>query len=159
MSVWVVVKCRCPDRKSLTGSSSGGYACGHEDGAAVSTSPNDLIGYGHDLERIYKHRPGMFELWRKIGSWRRFSHRGDLELQPDEAMMWQLEIEQLQRFLSGEEFMGWDEMQLWLKLREEVRLTYTRVGAEPPAVADVLAGGLALCRASQETGNPIEFQG
>ena len=159
MGVWVVVNCKCPDGKSLAGSSSGGYACGHEDGTAVSISPNGLIGYGYDLERIYKHRPGMFEVWRRISSWRRSSHRGDLGIRPVEAMMWQLEIEQLQRFLSGEEFMGWGELQLWRKLREEERRTYTRVGAEPPEVEDVLAGGLALCRASQETGNPIEFRG
>lgn len=72
--------------------------------------------------------------------------------------MWQLEIEQLQRFLSGEEFMGWDEMQLWYRLRDEERTSYERANDKPREVQDVLAEGLAICRASQETGNPIEFE-
>jgi hypothetical protein len=158
MSAWVLVKCKCPNRHPLGESLWGDYACGHRDGAVISTSPYHLITYGADLERIYKHQPEMFEMWRKIRKWRSYSHRNnDLHLQPGEVLMWQLEIEQLQRFLSGEEFMGWDEIQLWRKLREEERLSYARANDEPRNVQEVLAEGLALCRASQKTGNPIEF--
>jgi hypothetical protein len=158
MGAWVLVKCNCPNRHPMGDSPYGDYACGHRDGGIISTSPYHLIEYGRDLVRIYKHRPEMFVVWRKICEWRSQSHKyGDLCLSPDEVLMWQLEIEQLQHFLSGEEFMGWDELQLWNKLREEERLSYERANDEPPEVADVLAEGIAICRASQETGNPVEF--
>ena len=48
-------------------------------------------------------------------------------------------------------------MQLWNKIREEERLSYVRANDKTPDVDEVLETGLALCRASQETGNPIEF--
>ena len=159
MSAWVLVKCNCPNRRPLKDSSWGPHACGHQDGALITASPGDVIGYGFDLERIFKDRAGMFEVWRKISEWRTRSHRGGLHISPEEAGMWQLEIEQLQRFLSGEEFMGWRELQLWNKLREEEQQSYARVEDVPTEVGDVLAQGLALCRASRETGNPIEFSG
>ena len=159
MSAWVHVKCTCHDRHPVGNTVYGAYSCGHEDGAIISLSPYNLILYGADLERIYKHQPEMFEVWRKIRAWRSLSYRlGDLLLQRDEALMWQLEIEQLQRFLSGEEFMGWGEMQLWNRLRDEERKSYERANDKPREVQDVLAEGLAICRASQETGNPIEFE-
>jgi hypothetical protein len=53
--------------------------------------------------------------------------------------------------------MGWDELQLWNRLREEERQKYARVGHEPTGVDEVLAAGLALCRASRERGKPVEF--
>jgi hypothetical protein len=53
--------------------------------------------------------------------------------------------------------MGWDESQLWNKLREEERLSYTKANWEPPGIEETLATAMALCRASQKTGNPIEF--
>ena len=158
MSVWVFVKCICPNRRRLGESRLDDFVCGRTDGAIISTSPNSLITYGYDFERIYKHQPEMFEVWRKLPKWRRYSHRyDDLHFLSDEALMWQLEIEQLQRFLSGEEFMGWDELQLWNKIREEERFSYARANDKPPDVVEVLETGLSLCQASQETGNPIEF--
>lgn len=163
MSAWVLVKCNCPDRRPLRDSPRGPHGCGHDDGALVTTSPNDVIGYGFDLERIFEGRDDVFEVWRKISEWRTHSHRGDLHISPEEAGTWQREIELLQRFLSGEEFMGWHERQLWDRLREAERQSYARVESEtmnePAGVMKVLATGLALCRASQETGNPIEFSG
>lgn len=158
MSVWVLVNCNCPDRYPLGDPRWCDFACGHKDGAIISTSPNKLITYGYDLERIYKHQPEMFEVWRKLPKWRRYSHRYEnLLFLPNEALMWQLEIEQLQSFLSAKEFMGWDELQLWNKIREEERIHYARTSNKPPDVEEELEIGLALCRASQVTGNPIEF--
>src|SRR5687767_11593500 len=106
MGAWVLVKCNCPNRRPLKDSPWGPHACGHQDGALITASPSDVIGYGFDLERIFKDRAGMFEVWRKISEWRTRSQRGGLHVSPEEAEMWQLEIVQLQRFLSGEEFMG-----------------------------------------------------
>lgn len=161
MSVWVRVKCNCANRVPLKGASIGDwgeFTCGHHDGAMISTSPNDLITYGYNLERIYKNQPLMFEVWRRLPKWRKVSHIADsLLLSSEDALLWQLEIEQLQGFLSGKEFMGWEELQLWNKLRKEERLSYARGDWEPPDVNETLATGIALCRASQETRNPIEF--
>jgi hypothetical protein len=156
MGRWSLVQCDCPNREPLEYSRWGSYACGHEDGAIIAFAPNDLLGYGQDLDRIYKEKPDMFEVWRGIGDWRNYNDEY-LCISPDETMMWQLEIEELRRFLSGEEFMGWDELQLWKRMREEERQKYARAGHEPTGVDEVLASGLALCHASRKQGRPVEF--
>lgn len=98
----------------------------------------------------------MFEVWRRIGDWRKYDDEY-LSISSDEVKIWELEIEELKHFLSSEEFMGWDELQLWNRLREEERQKYARVGHDPTGVDEVLAAGLALCRASRERGKPVEF--
>jgi hypothetical protein len=156
MGKWAIVQCSCPNREPLEHSRWGVYACGHEDGAIVAFAPGDLVGYEQDFDRIYKDDAAMFQMWRRIGDWRNYDDEY-LNLSPDEAAVWQLEIEQLQRFLSGEEFMGWNEMQLWNRLREEEGHRYKRGGYEPSSVQEVISQGLALCRASAELGKPIKF--
>ena len=156
MGRWSLVQCDCPNWEPLEHSRWGAYACGHQDGAIIAFAPNDLLGYGQDLDRIYKEKPDMFEVWRRIGDWRKYDDEY-LSISPDEVKMWELEIKELKHFLSGEEFMGWDELQLWNRLREEERQKYARVGHEPTGVDEVLAAGLALCRASRERGKPVEF--
>jgi hypothetical protein len=156
MGKWVLVQCDCPNRTPLEHSRWGAYACTHKDGAIIAFAPNDLIGYGQDFDRIYKDNSEVFEIWRRIGDWHNYNDEY-LSLSGEEAMIWQLEIEQLQHFLNGEEFMGWKERQLWKRLREEERRLYARGGSEPTGVEEVIAGGLALCHASSEMRKPIEF--
>jgi hypothetical protein len=156
MGKWALVQCNCQNREPLQHSRWGAYACGHKDGAITAFAPNDLVGYGQDLGRIYKHEPKMFEIWRRIGDWHNY-HDEYLSLSPDEATMWQLEIEQLQNFLSGREFMGWNEVQLWKRIREHERQVYARSHHSPKQTEAVLALGLKLCRASAEMNQPIEF--
>ena len=64
--------------------------------------------------------------------------------------LWQLEIEQLQRYLSGEEYLGWHELQAWNKYFAKDVLLYGDL-------QKTLGDGLELCRASYEIGNPLEF--
>jgi hypothetical protein len=153
---WALVQCNCADRRPLEVSRWGDYTCGHKDGAILAFSPGNLISYGYRLTRIYKKRPGEFEIWRRIGDWRNFDNEY-LLFSPAEAALWQLEIEQLQSYLAGNEFMGWTELQLWRQQEEETRKSYARSGHEPTPVDEVLASGLSLCRASAETGSPVEF--
>jgi hypothetical protein len=156
MGKWVLVQCNCADRKPLEGSRWGAYACGHQDGASLAFAPNDLVSYGYRLARIYKKRSGEFETWQRLGDWRNYDDEY-LLISPEEAALWQLEIEQLQSFLAGHEFMGWTELQRWRQQEEEVRQSYARIGHEPTPVDEVLASGKSLCRASSEMGSPIEF--
>jgi hypothetical protein len=156
MGKYAIVQCNCPNRIPLELSRWGAYICGHKDGAILALVPSDLIKYGYELERVYKKQPAMFAIWRKIGDWRNYNNEY-LSLSLDEAVMWQLEIEQLQQYLDGEAFMGWKEMQLWNHLREEEQKFYERRGYQVESVEAVLDVGLRLCRASEEMRKPIEF--
>ena len=98
MGRWSLVQCDCPNREPLEHSRWGAYACGHQDGAIIAFAPNDLLGYGQDLDRIYKEKPDMFEVWRRIGDWRKYDDEY-LSISPDEVKMWELEIEELKHFL------------------------------------------------------------
>jgi hypothetical protein len=61
-----------------------------------------------------------------------------------------MEIEQLKRYLSGEEHMGWHELRRWNEYFEKRQLLYGDVDK-------TLEDGLRLIRASREMNRPIEF--
>lgn len=156
MGRWCLVRCNCPNRVPLQDSRWGDYACGHVDGAIIAFAPNDLLTIGQDLERIYRDDPREFEIFRKIGNPESYVDEY-ASLSTDEAALWQMEIEQLQRFLSRQEWMGARERQRWDALREHEAQHWRRSGYDPPDLGKALDDGLALCAASARMNAPIEL--
>jgi hypothetical protein len=111
---------------------------------------------GQDLDRIYRQDPRVFEVFRRIGNPENYEDEY-LSLSTDEAVLWQMEMEQLQRYLSAAEWMGWRERQTWDRLREHEAQLYRRGGYDPPDYDAVLLDGLNLCAASAQMNKPIEF--
>jgi hypothetical protein len=175
MGRWCEVKCNCLKRTPLPGSDwfdyrsylkfgppplvkteeewdqkvRGMYECGHRKGILLEFWPGDLFAIGDALEIAYKHEPNEFEIFKRISNWNNYEDEC-LPLSLDEVTLWQLEIELLQRYLTGEEYMEWHHKQTFDK---EIGLDTLLYGDVPATLED----GLRLCRASIEIGNPIEF--
>jgi regulator of replication initiation timing len=176
MGKWCEVKCNCSNRKPLSGSEwwdyshyckyqkkprlaktikeweekvKGMYECGHRDGVLIEFTPSDLFTISNALEKAYEKQPEYFEVFRKIGQYCSYDDEL-LVLSSNEISLWQLEIEQLRRYLSEEEFMGWHEREAFEKDLAEEGLLYG-------SLQETLEDGMRLCKASVETGNPIEF--
>lgn len=139
MGKWCEVKCGCVDRP----------ACQHRKGILLEFWPGDLFTIGHALERAYKHQPHEFETCRRIADWRNYEDEY-LSLSPNEVMLWRLEIELLQRYLTGEEYMEWHQKRAFKNELAQYTLLYGDAQS-------TLSDGLRLCQASLETGNSIEF--
>jgi hypothetical protein len=177
MGKWCEVKCNCPDREPIPGSDwfsddplrqrkhltiqqlrarnewekrvRGMDKCGHRNGLLLECWPGDLFMIGLALDVAYKDRPEYFEIFRRISNWRNYEDEY-LAVSPEEASLWQLEIEQLKHYLSGEEFIGFYERQNFEKA----------LGDDPFLYGDIqktLEDGMKLCEASATTNNPIEF--
>lgn len=160
MGKWCLVACNCPNRNPLGPYDSrwGQYECGHEDGAILACWPGGLISLGNDLGIVYRNDSAMFPIFRRIGDWRNYGGEAEyLNISVEDAQWWQLEIEQLEAYLAGTEYMGWQEQQTWEHLREEERQRYARTGREPTPIAEILALGRRLCEASAAMQQPIEF--
>ena len=125
------------------------YECGHRDGAVIQFWPGDLFSIGSALDATYKQQPGQFEIFRKISNWRNYDDEY-LSLSPSSVAQWQLEIEWLQRHLSGEEYISWREKRSFEENIEREQLLYG-------STQETLKTGLELCDASSTTGNQIEF--
>jgi hypothetical protein len=173
---WCEIKCGCPDREALPGNQwlsyseyqkyekkprlaknleeweervKGMYECGHRDGAFIQFWPGDIIRFGYALAEAFKNQPNRFEIFRRISDWRNYND-DYFALTPEDAALWKLEIEQLKRFLSGEEFLGWHEKEIFDREFSEDDLLYGDV-------EKTLASALGLCEAGPRTKNPIEF--
>ena len=174
MGKWCEIKCNCPDREPLPGSEwhdygmyrkhftgrvrppeeweekiKGMYRCGHRDGAFIQFWPGDLLKIGLALEAAYRERPEYFEIFRRITNWRNYEDEY-LALSPDEAALWQMEIEHLQRYLSGEQYMGWHEKEAFEKGLAKLPFLYGDI-------QKTLKDGLTFCEASAKTGKSVEF--
>ena len=104
---------------------------------------------GKALDVAFKNKPENFQIFRHIADYRNYVDER-LDLTPDDTILWQLEIEQLKRFLSDEEFMGWHEKNMFEEYLAENLLLYGDIKA-------TLDDGLKLCEASAKTNNRIEF--
>ena len=176
MGKWCEVKCDCPNRGPLRGSQwlnyneyqkyekgprlaksieeweekvKGMYECGHRDGAFFQVWPGDIFKIGFALEAAFKDRPSQFEIFRRIADLRNYDD-GCLGLVPEEAKLWELEIEELKRFLSGEEFLGWHEKEVFQEKFKENDMP-------DEDIESTLEDAIKLCEASALTNNPIEF--
>jgi hypothetical protein len=110
--------------------------------------PGDLFSIGYAIEWAFAKQSG-FEIFTKIGDWRQYDDEY-LSLSPSEVDLWEIEIEQLKRYLSDEECMGWHQLRKWNEYFEKHRLLYGDVDK-------TLEDGLKLIRASREMNQPIEF--
>jgi hypothetical protein len=125
------------------------YECGHRRGAILELWPGDLMRVSHALEFAYHKQDGHFEMFRKIAYIPNYEDEY-LALTGEEVGLWELEIEQLQRFMTGKRFMGWHEKEKFEQQLPPDALLYGDVDS-------ILKNGLLLCQASVQTGNPIEF--
>jgi hypothetical protein len=110
--------------------------------------PGDLFSIGYAIEEAFD-RQTHFEIFTKIADWRQYEDEY-LCLEPSEIDLWEMEIEQLKRYLSGEEYIGWHELRKWNECFKRLRLLYGDVDK-------TLEDGLRLIRASREMNRPIEF--
>ncbi|MFN0121526.1 MAG: hypothetical protein ACKV2V_13620 [Blastocatellia bacterium] len=125
------------------------YQCGHRRGLIVAAWPGDWFQIGYALDAAYDTQPAEFTIFRKIGAWRLYTDER-LSLSPEEARLWQSEIDQLQGYLAGREDMVWAAQSGWEEYWKTASLMYG-------GIEETLENALAVCRASAETGNPVEF--
>lgn len=174
MGRWCEVKCDCLDREPVPGSElldfrvfrkrfggrirseaewredvQGMYKCGHRDGVLFQSWPGDLHKIGWALEAVYREQPDEFKIFRRVSDCRNYEDE-DISLNIDQVCLWQLEIEQIRRYVVDEDYMGWDEKALFIKALAETPFLH---GSIPETLHD----GLRFCNASVKTGNPIEF--
>jgi len=76
------------------------FACGHRSGVVIEFSPGDIIHLANLVGSIFRDESGTFEVFAKVGDWRRYDDEL-LLIQPDEAGLWLMEIEDIQRALQG----------------------------------------------------------
>ena len=128
MGKWAEVHCDCPNRVPLAGSdfyfdkphrnkrrltrkereeleewertTKNMFACGHRSGVVIEFSPGDIIHLGNLLGSIFRDESSTFEVFAKVGDWRCYEDEL-LLIQPDEAGLWLMEIEEIQRAFQG----------------------------------------------------------
>lgn len=128
MGKWAEVYCDCPNRVPLPGSAcffdephrnkrrqtkkekaeveawkrttKNMFAGGHRSGLVIELCPGEIIHLGNRLGRIFQDEGAPFEVFAKVGDWRRYEDEL-LLIQPDEAGLWLMEIEEIQRALQG----------------------------------------------------------
>jgi len=146
------------------------YECGHHDGCLLQFPPDHVFTIGLGLAKAFGREADSFETYRKILDWRNYEDEY-LALSPDEVQLWRMEIEQVQGYLSGAQYMGWDESQSWARYWDDYwgRMRewqeHWRESGSPidegswilKSEQGMLDESLELCRASDVTGNPIEF--
>lgn len=62
------------------------FQCGHRNGMAVEFGPGDIILLGKLIGSIFRHDPGAFEVFIKVGDWRCYENEL-LLIKPDEAAL------------------------------------------------------------------------
>jgi hypothetical protein len=159
MGRWCRVKCNCENREILE--YHGGfdsYKCGHDDGAYIQFAPNDLFKIGYALEYAFDKKSQIFDVFIKIGNWREYDDEY-LALTEEERDMWQLEIEELQKFLNEEYSMGWKETNKFHQYLDEDPLLSVCISkmSKTEGLDSTLKKGLSLIEASKLTGNPVEL--
>ncbi|HZI86728.1 MAG TPA: hypothetical protein VFD48_07835 [Pyrinomonadaceae bacterium] len=128
MGKWAEVQCVCPNRVPLPGSdfyfdephrkkrrltkkekaevdewertTKNRFECGHRSGLIIELCPGDIIHLGNLLGSILRDDGNRFEVFVKVGDWRCYEDEL-LLIQPDEAGLWLIEIEEVQRAFQG----------------------------------------------------------
>jgi hypothetical protein len=127
MGKWAEVHCNCPNRVPLPGSDymerphrkksnltpkeqkevldwehtlQDMFECGHRSGNVIEFWPGEIINLGNVLGRIFESESGAFEVFTRVGDWRCYEDEL-LLIQPDEAALWLMEIEELQKAFQG----------------------------------------------------------
>jgi hypothetical protein len=138
MGKWAEVHCVCPNRVPLPGSdfyfdephrnkrrltkkekaevaewkrtTKDMFECGHRSGIVIEFWPGDIIHLGNLIGSIFRDESGTFEVFAKVGDWRCYEDEL-LLIQPDEASLWLMEIEEIQRALLGFSNLPQDKME------------------------------------------------
>lgn len=152
MGRWCQVDCNCSDRRPID--DFGNYACGHRYGAAYGRSAHVFFGLAQALETAFRDARTRFEITLKAGYLDGCDYDKPLALTSEERDLWRLEVVELQEFLSGKNYMGWEEQRDWD--------AYWRAWSEHTPGADaypdaILREVLSCCEASERTGNRIVF--
>jgi hypothetical protein len=159
MGKWCEVKCNCENRESVYSSDKyGDYECGHNNGIYIEFAPNDLFRIGLALKDAFDEELQPFEVFTKIPNWRIYNDEY-LVLTENERDLWEIEIQEVQKYLKGEKFMGWEETRKFNLCLEENRLLYFSIEnvSSKEGIEKTLNDGITLIEASRITGNLIEF--
>jgi len=73
------------------------WECGHCSGLVIEFWPGEIIYLGYQIGRIFE---GQFEIFTRVGDWRCYDDE-QLLIEPVEAELWLLEIDELVRALNG----------------------------------------------------------
>jgi hypothetical protein len=159
MGKWCEVKCNCENREPVYSSEKyKDYKCGHKGGIYIEFAPNDLFRVGLALKEAFDEELQPFEVFTKIPNWRIYDDEY-LALTDHETDLWEVEIQELQKFINGEKFMGWDETRRFHNSLEENQLLLVLFENYSPkdALEETLEDSISLIEASKITGNSIEF--
>jgi hypothetical protein len=160
MGKWCEVKCNCENRQVIgeKGFTETIYACGHRNGIYLEFTPSDLFRVGLALQDAFDNDSQPFEIFTRIPNWQNYDDEY-LPLTEQERDLWEIEIQEVQKIIKGEKFIGWNEFHKFYNSLEENQLLYVLLENFSPkeALEKTLQDGLMLIEASRFTGNPIEF--
>lgn len=151
MGKWCEVKCNCENRQVMgeQGFTEKNYACGHRNGIYLEFAPNDLFKVGLALQDAFDKDSQPFEIFTRIPNWQNYDDEY-LALSEEERDLWELEIEEMRKFINDERFIGWDESLKFYNYFDDDNLRCV-------SLEQTLNDGTRLIEASRFTGNPIEF--
>jgi hypothetical protein len=193
MGKWCEVKCSCPNRNPLPHSHwsdepylgkhktkqqaeirqkwkekiYGMYECGHRDGCFLQLPPSHIFTVGYGLKEAFGRELGPFEIYRKITDPRNYEDEY-LVLSLSEVDLWQMEINQIGKYILGEQYMGWNESRAWERYWKKYwsQMMEWKDRSHDPVEEDswfmmneheMLKESLEICHASMVTQNPVEF--
>lgn len=156
MAKWCEVKCNCPERRPIDPSSKyGDYVCGHCDGILIGISPNGFRDLAYALAVSLPDAGKTFAVFAKIYFPQTFDNDTRFWLSADERDLWRLEIKQVQEYLSGQSYMGWQAERNWNAYWKKYSDGgWDKVSGTP---SQILQDAIVVCDASEQTKNPIEF--
>ncbi|HJT76691.1 MAG TPA: hypothetical protein VJ739_05770 [Gemmataceae bacterium] len=115
MGKWCHVKCDCPNRRPLDPDNPwGAFECGHKEGALVRLWPGGFFEVAKALRVAYgaEEAAARFPVFLKIADGEAYQDEY-MALSAEERDLWRLEVEQLQAYLSGREYMPWHIARRW----------------------------------------------
>lgn len=159
MGKWCEVKCSCDNREPVYSSDKyNEYECGHKSGIYIGLPPNDLLRIGYALQKAFTSEKQPFEVFSKISYFQNYEDE-HLILTANERDLWEIEIQELKKYINNEKFMNWDESRrfhLHLEEKDLLAVFFDKLSLNK-ALQKILADGLSLIKASLTTENPIEF--
>lgn len=159
MGKWCEVKCNCENREPVYESDKySDYKCGHKNGIYIEFAPNDLFSIGQAILESFDKESQPFEVFIKIPNWRVYDDEY-LPLTEAERDLWEIEIQEVRKYINGEKFMGWEETCRFFLYLDENPILYESIKGFSPkeALEKTLNDGISLIEASRYTRNPIEF--
>ena len=160
MGKWSEVKCNCPNRVPVDPNRVlEPYQCGHVEGVLLGVWPGYFLEVGRFLKRL-SHDPDYqspFEIFPLLhDSWTHWTPDEYLGLTTPQRDAWRLEIEELLRAEAGESVFPSHIGRRWTHHWSQFFQSPWR-RKDGGSITEILKEGIALCEASEKTGNPVEF--